>query len=137
MLQSLWRTKGHGRDARLRSRRGAEESQGHKALGIHRPCLGSVRAQRGDLLSVNLGQQDFEIHRPCRFAIQAFTCDLVERARQTCFCMFCKRRGFGQSQGQSQGPWPSPTKQLTRTSHVRQISHENHGSARPFDEHST
>ena len=41
---------------------GAEESQGHKALGIHRPCLGPVRAQRGDFLSFTLGQQGFEIH---------------------------------------------------------------------------
>ena len=41
---------------------GAEESQGHKALGIHRPCLGPVRAQRGDFSSFTLGQQGFEIH---------------------------------------------------------------------------
>ena len=39
----------------------AEESQGHKALGIQRPCLGPVRAQRGDLLSFTLGQQGCEI----------------------------------------------------------------------------
>ena len=41
---------------------GAEESQGHKALGIHRPCLGPVRAQREDFQSFTLGQQGSEIH---------------------------------------------------------------------------
>ena len=41
---------------------GAEESRGHKAFGIHRPCLGPVRAQHGDLLSFTLGQQRFQIH---------------------------------------------------------------------------
>ena len=39
----------------------AEESQGHKALGIHRPCLGPDRAQREDFWSFTLGHQGSEI----------------------------------------------------------------------------
>ena len=41
---------------------GAKESQGHKDLGIQRPCLGPVRAQGRDLLSFTLGQQGFGIN---------------------------------------------------------------------------
>ena len=46
----------------LQRAEGAEESQGHKVVGIHRPCLGSVCAQRGDCLNFTLGQKGFDIH---------------------------------------------------------------------------
>ena len=62
-IQSLWRTKGSTVGMQgLERADAAEESQGHKALGIHRPCLGPVRAQRRGFLSFTLGQQGFEIH---------------------------------------------------------------------------
>ena len=62
-IQSIWRHKGRTVGMQgLERAEGAEESQGHKALGIHRPCLGHVREQRGNLLSVTFGQQGFQIH---------------------------------------------------------------------------
>ena len=46
-IQSIWRHKDStlGQQA-LERVDGDEEAQGRKALGIHRPCLDSVRAQR-------------------------------------------------------------------------------------------
>ena len=62
-VQSIWRHKGSTLGMQgLERAEGAEKSQGHKALGIRRPCLCPVRAQRRDLLSFTLGQQGFEIH---------------------------------------------------------------------------
>ena len=95
---------------------GAEESQDHKALGIHRPCLRPVCAQRGEFLSFTVGQQCFEIQPraarensseyvgsglgsgkarvrvksfgPARPSDPTITCDLVERERNNVFCFF-------------------------------------------------
>ena len=63
-VQSICRQKGS--TVGMQGLEGAEESQGHKVLGIHPPCLGPVRAQRGDLLSFALGQQGFEFTRAQR-----------------------------------------------------------------------
>ena len=42
----------------LQRAEGAEEGQGHKALGIHRPCLS---ARNRDFSSFTIGQQGFEL----------------------------------------------------------------------------
>ena len=62
-IQSIWRDQGNTVGMQgLERAEGAGDSQGHKALGIHRPCLGPVRTQRGEFSSFTLGQQGFEIH---------------------------------------------------------------------------
>ena len=99
---------------------GAEESQGHKALGIHRPCLGPVRAQRKDLLRFTLEQQGFEVH--------------ARAAREHCVEHFGSGLGSGKALFKpGPWPWPSPTKRFTWTSRARQSCHENHRSARPLE----